>query len=142
MHKLYELKEKLINELEDYADNGKFSKDDVEAIKYTASAIDHICNIVCDEEEYSEAMNGGMMMDRSYEGGRSYRGGGSSYRRSGRRGANQYGSYGRNQYGSYAGGYSRANEDVANELREIAKDAPSDHVRQEIHSLVSRIENM
>ena len=32
MHKLYELKEKLMKELEDYADNGKFSKDDVEAI--------------------------------------------------------------------------------------------------------------
>lgn len=132
MHKLYELKEKLMNELEDYADNGKFSKDDVEAIKYTASAIDHICNIVEGSEDYSEAMNDGMMM-RPYN---------RSYRRGGRRGANQYGSYGRNQYGSYAGGYSRANEDIANELREIAKDAPSDHVRQEIHSLVSRIENM
>ena len=55
MHKLYELKEKLMRELEDYADNGKFSKEDVEAIKYTASAIDHICNIVDGEEgEYSE----------------------------------------------------------------------------------------
>ena len=32
MHKLYELKEKLMRELEDYSENGKFSKEDVEAI--------------------------------------------------------------------------------------------------------------
>ncbi len=34
MHRLYDLKEILIKELEDYAENGKFSKDDVESIKY------------------------------------------------------------------------------------------------------------
>ena len=44
--KLYELKEKLLKELEEYAQNGKYSKEDVETIKYMASAVDHICNIV------------------------------------------------------------------------------------------------
>jgi hypothetical protein len=51
MHKLYDLKEKLIGELEDYSENGKYSKEDIEAIKYMASAVDHICNIVKDAEE-------------------------------------------------------------------------------------------
>lgn len=133
MHKLYELKEKLINELEDYADNGKFSKDDVEAIKYTASAIDHICNIVEGAEEYS------MGMGRSYNDGGSYaRGsrvytGGSSYRRGGRRG-------GANQYGSY--GYSRASEDIAEQLRDLMQDAPDEHIRSEIERLAAKVEKM
>lgn len=72
MHELYELKEKLLNELKQYSQNGKFSKEDAEVMKYLSSTIDHICNIVMDMEEE--------------EGGSSYRGssyrGGSSYRNS------------------------------------------------------------
>lgn len=133
MHKLYELKEKLMRELEDYADNGKFSKEDVEAIKYTASAIDHICNIVDGEEgEYSEAMNG-----RYADGmGGSYarRGRRSSYAGRNRRGANQY--------GSYARGYSRASEDLAEQLRDVMADAPNDKIRMEIERLANKVEQM
>lgn len=134
MHKLYELKEKLMNELEDYADNGKFSKDDVEAIKYTASAIDHICNIVEGEEEYSNAMRGG-----SYNtgmGGGSYRGPYmGSYARGGR-------TRGANQYGSYARGYSRASEDLAEQLRDMMQDAPDERIRSEIERLAAKVEKM
>lgn len=137
MHKLYELKEKLMSELEDYADNGKFSKDDVEAIKYTASAIDHICSIIeSADEEYSGNMYGGSMNDGM--GGRSYARGGSrgGNRRGGRRG-------GANQYGSYAsGGYSRASENLAMELKELMNEAPDENVRQEMHALVQRLERM
>lgn len=140
MHKLYELKEKLMRELEDYADNGKFSKDDVEAIKYTASAIDHICNIVEGEDgEYSEAMmpmGDGMPYNygRSYTRGRGENRGG-SYARGGRRrgGANQYGSY---------MGYSRAGEDIAEQLRDVMHDAPNDRIRMEIEKLANRVEKM
>ena len=57
MNELYELKEKLMRELEDYSKNGKFSKEDVEIIKYMASAVDHLCNIVEREDgEYSSAI--------------------------------------------------------------------------------------
>lgn len=145
MHKLYELKEKLMNELEYYADNGKFSKDDVEAIKYTASAIDHICNIVeRADDEYS-----GMMMDGSYEGG-SYRGGsyeGGSYARGGRGGrsyARGRGRYARrDSMGRYSSeGYSRASEGIVMELRELMDDAPDDRIRQEIQSLIHNVEKM
>ena len=48
MHKLYELKEKLMRELEDYSENGKFSKEDVEAIKYITSIIELACKIPAD----------------------------------------------------------------------------------------------
>lgn len=126
MHKLYELKEKLVNELEDYADNGKFSKEDVEAIKYTASAIDHICNIVerSDEEDYSGAMMG--RMPYSYRDGERT---GSYARRGGTR-----------RYGS--AGYSRASEGIVEELRDLMEDAPDDRIRQEIKTLIHKVEKM
>lgn len=138
MHKLYELKEKLMNELEDYADNGKFSKDDVEAIKYTASAIDHICNIVERDDEYSMAMDGG-----SYEGSYAYarggnRGGGRSYARG--RGRNAR----RDSMGRYSreGGYSRAADDFKMELQEIMQEAPNEQVKMEIQHVINRMDTM
>lgn len=144
MHKLYELKDKLMKELEEYADNGKFSKDDVEAIKYTASAIDHICNVVeREDEEYSNmypyAYESGSYAGRSYaRGGRgNNRGGGSSYAR-GRMNAR------RDSMGRYSreGGYSRAGEDIAEQLREMMPDAPDEHIRMEIERLANKVEKM
>lgn len=139
MHKLYELKDKLINELEDYADNGKFSKDDVEAIKYTASAIDHICNIVeRADDEYSGAMMDGRMYGRgvSYGEGGSY-GEGRSYARG--RGRNAR----RDSMGRYSSeGYSRAADGIVDDLRELMNDAPDDRIRQEIKTLIHKVEKM
>ena len=76
MHRLYELKDKLMNELEEYSQNGKYSKEDVETIKYIASAIDHICNI-CKDAEEDDGYSGRMYPDGM---GGSYRG----YAREGR----------------------------------------------------------
>lgn len=141
MHKLYELKEKLIDELEAYSENGKYSKEDVEAIKYMASAVDHICNIVeRADDEYSMSMGGG-----SYEsyarggggGGRS-RGSGRSYRGSYARGRSSR----RDSMGRYSSeGYSRA-EDFKAELRDIMNEAPNEQVRMEIQSIISKMDNM
>lgn len=134
MHKLYELKEKLMDELEAYADNGKYSKEDVEAIKYMASAVDHLCNIMEDAEEYSNAM------------GRSYARGGN---RGGNRGGRSYAQR-RDAMGRYsrdgrmmntAAGYSMAG-DMAEELRDMMQDAPDSQTRQEIQRIVSRLEQM
>lgn len=127
MHKLYELKEKLMRELEDYSENGKFSKEDVEAIKYITSSIDHICNIVEREEggEYSGA--------GPYDGGTSYaRGGG----RGGR-------SYNTGSYRSYArrrdsmGRYSGAGEDFRMELETLMESAPNERVKQRMREIMS-----
>lgn len=76
MHKLYELKDKLMNELEDYSENGKFSKDDAENIKALSASIEHICNICEAEDEngYSGRMYpmgmGGTYRGYAREGGR------------------------------------------------------------------------
>lgn len=133
MHKLYELKDKLMKELEEYADNGKFSKEDVEAIKYTASAIDHICNIVeGEDEEYSN------MYPYAYEGGRSYARGG----RGGNRGGRSYARGRMNARRDAMGRYSRAGEDIAEQLRDMMMDAPDEHIRMEIEKLANKVEKM
>lgn len=147
--KLYELKEKLIKELEEYAQNGKYSREDVETIKYMASAVDHICNIVeRDDEGYSE--RGGSYADGGMGG--SYRGG---YSRN--TGGSYHGGYSRNYGGgSYARGrgqnarrdsmgrYSRdgGNEMMVQQLEELMQDAPNEQIKQKIQQLVQQIEQM
>ena len=123
MHKLYELKEKLIDELEDYSENGKFSKEDVESIKYMASAVDHLCNIMEEKEEYSGAYMDDMGM-RSYARGR---------------GRNAK----RDSMGRYSSrNYSMAKNDMVMELRDLMEDAPDSQTRSEIERLVTRLEKM
>lgn len=140
MHKLYELKDKLMDELEAYSQNGKFSKDDVEAIKYISSAIDHICNICEDMDggEYSGdmmpgdmSMTGGTYARGGNRGGRSYRG---SYARG--RGRNAR----RDSMGRYSSeGYSRAEDDFRMDLQELVQDAPNEQVRQKLQRIMSEM---
>ena len=134
MHKLYDLKEKLMQELEDYSENGKFSKDDVESIKYIASAIDHICNIA-EKDEYSNMYygDGGSYEDEtgSYARGGN-RGGGRSYAR-GR---------GRNARRDSMGRYSRANDDMIEQLRMMMQEAPDERTRQEFQRFITKVEQM
>ena len=129
MHKLHELKEKLMQELEDYSGNGKFSKDDVESIKYIASAIDHICNIVEESDEYSNMYYG--EDDGSYARGDN-RGENRSYAR-GR---------GRNARRDSMGRYSRANDDMIEKLRMMMQEAPDQQTRQEFQRFIQKMEQM
>lgn len=127
MHDLHELKEKLLKELEEYGGNAKFSKEDVETIKYMASAIDHICNISEDEEGYSSrypyymggSYDDGMNRNGSYRG-RSYAG-----RRNARRDS--------------MGRYSR--EGLADKMRDLMDEAPDERTRQEIQRMIEKFEN-
>ena len=122
MHKLYELKEKLMRELEDYSENGKFSKEDVEAIKYITSSIDHICNIVEGEEgEYSNTYGGDM--GRSYAGrdGRSY---------AGRRNAR------RDSMGRYSRGYSMAEDDFRMGFEDLLNTAPNERIKAKMREIM------
>ena len=111
MHELMELKKKLICELEEYSQNGKFSKEDVETIKYMASAVDHLCNILMDEDgEYSNRGDG---MSRNYGDGSYARGRGRNARR--------------DSMGRYSNeGYSRTDgvEELVNNVRSMMQDLP------------------
>lgn len=117
MHKLYDLKDKLIEELEDYSENGKYSKEDVESIKYLASAVDHLCNICEDAEDdmsFDDGM-GGMTSNRGYSRER-----GGNY--SMRRGYSRARGRGSNARRDSMGRYSRADgEDVETIKAEVRK---------------------
>lgn len=121
MHKLYELKEKLMRELEDYSENGKFSKEDVEAIKYITSSIDHICNIMEDEDgEYSNTYGGDMGRSYARRGGRSY---------AGRRNAR------RDSMGRYSG-YSTAEDDFRMGFEDLLNMAPNERIKTKMREIM------
>lgn len=120
MHKLYDLKERLIEEMEDYADRSNLSKEDVEVIKYMASAADHICGLLekADmDDEYSMAMRGRGTYSRR---GRSYNTDG----------------YSMAQRRDSMGRYSRAKEDFKMELQDLINDAPNDKVREKMQNIM------
>lgn len=121
MHKLYELKEKLMRELEDYSENGKFSKEDVEAIKYITSAIDHICNIMEDDGgDYSNTYGGDMGRSYARRGGRSY---------AGRRNAR------RDSMGRYSG-YSTAEDDFRMGFEDLLNMAPTERIKTKMREIM------
>lgn len=155
MHELYELKEKLMKELSEYSQNGKFSKEDAEVIKYLASAIDHICNIVMDMEDeeysneyrYSREQGGG---NRGGQGGGSYRGGQGGNSRTG--GSYAGGRYSRNSYArgrgrnarrDSMGRYSREGgvEELAQTLGEMMGELPEE-VKRDAEKLMIKLDEM
>lgn len=127
MHELMELKEKLVKELEDYAQNGKYSKEDVETIKYMASAVDHLCNIISEADETGYSNRDGNM---NQGGNRSYARGRGRYAR-------------RDSMGRYLTGrmYSRTDgiEELVDNVREMMQDLPPD-VQQDAQKFVRKLE--
>lgn len=134
MDHLYNLKERLIKELKDYAGKGSWNSSDLDIIKKTTSAVDHLCNIIkaCEEDEggYSSRMSYGRdPMGRDVEPGRDM-----SYAR-GRRNAP------RDSMGRYSGemGYSRHGDPV-DQLRELMEQAPDEQTRRDLERVLRRME--
>ena len=130
MEKLYEIKEKLCEKLEEYKDK-EITAASLEVIDKLAHAIKNIDKIIENYDEYSEM---------SYRG-RSYRGG--SYRGGRSRRSYDGGSY--YDDGSYEkrdsmGRYSR--HDMTDELRDLMKDAPDEHTKEEFRKFIKKIEMM
>lgn len=124
MHKLYELKDKLLNELEGYADNGKFSKDDAEAIKALSASVEHIDNI-CENED-------GM----SYDGGM-----GGSYRSDGM-GGSYRGSYRGGSYRSRSYARGRGSNARRDSMGRYSSDDGMDSIKEEMRKLAEKVEQM
>lgn len=118
MNELYELKEMLCKELKEYGKKGEMTAGSLDVVDKLSHAIKNIDKIIesYEEEEYS-----------GYDGG-SYRG---SYARG--RGANAR----RDSMGRY----SRANEEVIEQLRDLMKEVPED-MKHEIKRLVTKLESM
>lgn len=124
MHELYELKDKLMDELKEYG--GKdMSAGSLEVVDKLTHTIKNLCKIIEDMEEsgYSEY---------DYRGG-SYRGG--SYARG--RGRNAK----RDSMGRYSseGGYSRADDDFKGKLYSLMMDAPDERTRGEIERIMNKM---
>lgn len=158
MHKLEELREMLMEELEKCSDKGELSAGSLEVIDKLAHAIKSIDTIMAMEEggysneysnEYSNARGRGRnarrdSMGRYSRGGGSYRGG--SYDGSYDDMSYEYNG-GSNARGGGRGGYSRrgysrddAKMELAKELREIAMDTEDSEVKQMIHKWIKQVE--
>lgn len=139
MHAIYELKDKLCQELEEYGQKGKLdlgALDIVDKLAHTIKNLDKI--IEAYESEYSE--KGNMYDGRVYDDGY----GGRVYARSGDRVAENMGSYARGRRGNVRrdsmGRYSGADEMMISELKELMNDAPDDKTRMEFKKFIQKME--
>lgn len=130
MHELYQLKDKLMDELKEYAMKDDMSAGDLEVVDKLTHTVKNLCKI-CEDEGYSERYySEGSYRDGSYRGnmrGESY---GGSYR--GR---------GRNARRDSMGRYASADE-MSDKLRELMESAPDDKTRVEIQRLIAKLDQM
>lgn len=148
MHELYELKDKLLHELEEYGTK-ELSAGTLDVVDKLSHAVKNLCKIIEmkeEEEEYSGDMMGGTSYARggnrggsrggSYRG--SYEGRGGSYARG--RGSNAK----RDSMGRYSSerGYSRDGMEMADQLRDLMEDAPDEAIRKDIERLLRKVEQM
>lgn len=143
MHELYELKEKLCRELEEYGKKD-LSAGGLEVVDKLAHTVKNLDKIIENYEESEYSGNMGNMGGSYARGGRDYRGGsyrydgGMSYARG--RGRNAR----RDSMGRYSSerGYSRDGMEMADQLRDLMKDAPDESVRRDIERLLRKVEQM
>lgn len=135
MHKIYELKDKLCEELEEYGDK-KLDAGNLAVIDSLSHTIKNLDKIIekYEDEDYSSAYDG--MTGGSYE-----------------RGGNRYGSRyamargdgrgrGRNARRDSMGRYSNDNRMMVEELRDLMNDAPDERTRMEFNRFIEKMEQM
>lgn len=128
---LYDLKELLCKQLEDYGKKGEMSAAILERVDMLAHAAKNLDKIIESKEMDESGEYSGR--GRSYNDGMIYRDGGRSMARG--RGSNAR----RDSTGRYASdGYSG---DMMAHLHEIMEDAPDERTRQEIQRTITRLEN-
>lgn len=143
MHALYNLKDMLCKELEEFGGKGELTAGSLETVDKLAHAIKNLDKIIEAHEEEEYSSRGG-----SYEDGmsrRSYRGGSYRYSREDGDGMGSYRGRGRSarrdSMGRYSGegGYSRS-EDMAQQLRNLADQARDERTRKDLHRLADQME--
>lgn len=129
MDKLYELKEMLCEELEEYGSKDKLDVGGLDIVDKLAHAIKNLDKIIEAYEDHDYSSRG------SYESGRS-----SYAMRSGR------GSYAkRDSMGRYsrAGRYDYAMDgDMIEELQDLMEKAPDERTKKEFQKLITKLEGM
>ena len=150
MHELYELKEKLMKELNEYASE-EMSAGSLEVIDKLSHAIKNICKIIesAEDEGYSERGNysrEGYSRNYSRERGGRYSREGNRYSYEGGQGGGSY-ARGRNarrdSMGRYSreGGYSRTDgvEGLVDGIRSMMSDLPQ-NLQQDAQRFVQKLE--
>jgi hypothetical protein len=146
MDAVYDLKDMLCEELEEYGKKDKLDVGGLEIVDKLAHTIKNLDKIIesYEDEGYSEAY-----YDGSYEGTGNMDGGnmGGSYARrySRERGRGSYAmarGRGRNAKRDSMGRYSRDGKMMAQELRELMEDAPDERIKMEMQRLIQKVENM
>lgn len=118
MTELYELKDMLCKELEEYGGKTEMSAGDLNTIDTLAHALKNLDKII--EAKEDEGYSG------RYDGSNSY----ARYRK-------------RDSMGRYSReGYSRAAGDMADRVRSLAAEAPDETTRREMERMASKMEHM
>lgn len=131
MHELYELKEKLCDELKEYG--GK----DLSA--GTLDVVDKLAHAVKNIDKIIEVYEDGGYSSRTYPDGM-----GGSYRYSRRMGNGSYRSYARGRMNARRDSMGRYSGDdgMVDELRGLMADAPNESIKRDIQRIVDKIEQM
>lgn len=136
MHELYDLKENLMGELKEYSRKDDLNANSLEVIDKLTHTVKNLDKIIdhCEMEEsgYSSARG---YIPYAYDGGGMSN---NSYNNSYARGRGRFAK--RDSMGRYSSmdGYSRGNEDMINELNQLAMNAPDERMRQQIQSMVDK----
>lgn len=117
MHKLYDLKDKLIRKLEEYGD-GDVNRADAEEIKMLSASVDHLCNI-CKDAEEDDGYSGRMYPD----------GMGGSYR-------------GYSREGGYSNARGRMNAQRDSRGRYSGADGDVEDIKRDMQRLMDKVEKM
>lgn len=120
MHALYDLKEMLCKQLEDYGKKGELSPAILERVDTLAHAAKNVDKLIESYEQGGEYSGARYPVDGGHSMGR------------GRK---------RDSMGRYSGdGYSR-HGDLTDQLRDMLDDTSDDRTRQELQRLITRLEN-
>ena len=129
MNALHDLKDMMIDQLEDYGKKGELSTQVLERVDMLAHATKNLEKVIesCEGEEFDDMDDYSGRSYRRYNSGNGYSGRMSSRRRSYRGRSNR--------------GYSR-NGDLAEQLYGMMDNVQDDQTRQEIERLASKMEQM
>lgn len=130
MHKLYELKEKLIKELEEFSEKG-LSDSSLKSIDTLAHAAKNLGKVIetCEEEGYSSSMDGYSRRDSYADEGINYVRPDGSYARGRGRGARR----------DSMGRYSSAEDDMVMQLEKLMHSAKDEHTKKELRKILERM---
>ena len=136
MHKIYELKDKLCEELEEYGDK-KLDAGSLEVIDKLAHTVKNLDKIIekYEDEDYSSAYDDGMTGGSYERGGNRY---GSRYAMARGDGRGR----GRNARRDSMGRYSSDSRMMVDELRELMNDAPDERTKMEFKRFIEKMEQM